>query len=146
MGPIQKPPQTQTANCGNTQQKPQPSRAGTGSMIWHSGQPKQGPGTIVTPWGEPASEYLRRQEGKVEYVEIFTSCRVQKDYGPFLIIYDGWKFKKCPHMVEGYEEPSASEIKRFKRDVAEAALTDARIAGLVKRERALQIESKPNDL
>jgi hypothetical protein len=145
MGPNPKLPPIQTANCGNAQQPAPLSYFGVRRLIHGGGaQPNPVRGGIVTPWGEPASEYLRRQEGKVEYVELFTSAGVQKDYGPFLMVYDGWKFKKCPHMVEGYEDPSTSEIRRFKQDVAEAAQTDVRIAMLINHEPKLQ-ESFPPD-
>lgn len=143
MGPASKPPQTaqtRASSFQNAQQPPGQAQLGAQRIpiIGHAAPQNRNPGGIVTPWGEPASEYLRRQEGKVEYVELFTSAGVQKDYGSFMIIFDGWAFKKCPHMVDGYEVPSEAEIRRFKGDVAEAAQNDSRIARLINQEPRLR--------
>ncbi|MCI0503892.1 hypothetical protein L0Y65_04225 [Candidatus Micrarchaeota archaeon] len=151
MGPASTPPknpQNQQIGFQNAQLPPGQTPLGAQRLpvIGHAAPQQQKPSGIVTPWGEPASEYLRRQEGKVEYVELFSSAGVQKDYGSYMMVFDGRRFKKCPHMVKGYEEPTDAEIERFRWDVADAAKGDKRIAMLINQEPCLRAQRGPERL
>ena len=78
-------------------------------------------------------------EGPVELISLVYLDSLQKDYGAYMMTYEH-NFRKLLDKGSRSVKPKEWEISRFKRDVAEAAEKDPKIAGFVSRNPELKID------
>ncbi len=78
-------------------------------------------------------------EGPVEIISLVYLDSLQKNYGPYMIVYEH-SFRKLLDKGSRSVKPKEWEISRFKRDVAEAAENDPKIAGFVSMNPDLKLD------
>ena len=64
---------------------------------------------------------------------------MEKDYGPYVMIYDGQNFLKKVAGEHGHREPTSNQITEFQVDVARAAKNNSDIAVFVNRFPGIQL-------
>ena len=75
----------------------------------------------------------------VEYVELFNSIRIQKNYGDYTISYEsGRGFRKKPANSSNWGQASPDEIKAFRDDAKAAAGQDPDIARYIANDSNFQ--------
>ena len=74
-----------------------------------------------------------RKEGSVKLSQRPLSWRIEKDYGSYVLWYGSnhTTFRKRNNGSDCFAKPSAEEIMRFKKDVAEAAINNRQIANII---------------
>ena len=78
---------------------------------------------------EPQAEPATKASGKqVNFVALFNSVSIEKDYDEYTIIHDGRRLLKRNAGSSENLVPEAREVEQFRADAAEAAKTDGRIS------------------
>jgi hypothetical protein len=76
-------------------------------------------------------DYGPEPASPVEVAGLFSTVSVQRDYGPYLIFYEGGRFHKRVRGARRTSEPDPREIEIFQIDVLIAAQTDPGVLSFV---------------
>ena len=89
----------------------------------------------------PKNEKFSRRRGgqdrpppslsRIEYVEMFSTTRIEGHYNGYTLIFDGRNLLKQCHGSKEKVEPTGSEAGRFAQDLRIAMEHDPRIAGFL---------------